>query len=320
MKQITDYNNSYNIFKDYMNQENIKKKLSKIDNYIDVLFKEIGLKKDDLDSAFYMKNIVFYDIKKINDIINILNNRDEWKNKTKTENSSYYNLREACKTLYKHFSDKDTGISYEIIKELHIRACPYCNLNYIDPIYKDKAKILRHHLDHYYPISEFPFFCVSFFNLIPSCYECNSGLKHDTIDKIPVNPYENDLDNMSEFTLNFKTFVEHPLAISDTNSFEINFMPTNEIYKNQVEQHDDLLKINTRYSYRKDYVRELYLKKLVLRGKLKEEILQRLSCLDPNIDENLILWGNYMNSEAINTRPLAKLTKDINNYFKSLGI
>lgn len=317
MKQITDYNNSLEIFKNYMNNKSIQDKLSNIDNYIIALFNEIGLEKDDLDASFYMKNIVFYNVKKITNIINILNNNNKWKNKNKDKHSSYYKLKEECKKLYKNFSDKNTGIAYEIIKKLHISACPYCNLNYIDPIYKDEDKILRHHLDHYYPISEYPFFCVSFFNLIPSCYECNSGLKQDCTDKKPVNPYENDLDLMSKFILKFKTFVDHPLAMSDINSFDINLVPKDN-YVNAIEQHEDLLKINARYNYRKDYVKELYFKKLILRGKLRDEIENRLSCLDSNIDKNLILWGNYIDSELINARPLVKLTKDINNYFDNI--
>ena len=76
---------------------------------------------------------------------------------------------------------------------------------------------------------------------------------------------------MSKFILKFKTLVDHTLAMSDINSFDINLVPKDN-YVNAIEQHENLLKINARYNYRKDYVKELYFKKLILRGKLRDEI------------------------------------------------
>ena len=69
-------------------------------------------------------------------------------------------------------------------------------------ISKEK-KLLRHHLDHYLPKSLNPFFSLSFYNLIPSCYECNSPLKGDENKIQPYNPYTDDFDNDAVFSVEY---------------------------------------------------------------------------------------------------------------------
>jgi len=79
------------------------------------------------------------------------------------------------KTLYDYFIKiKETKFkidnkpynAYELIKKLNLSVCPYCNRN---TIYNLKNNTKRtSELDHFYPQSKYPYFALSFYNLVPS--------------------------------------------------------------------------------------------------------------------------------------------------------
>lgn len=214
--------------------------------------------------------------------------------------------------------------------DLEVRTCPYCNLNYIDAViikddrnYKtehkkekisSKNKILRHHFDHYFPISKYPFFALSFYNLIPSCYECNSSLKGDNIVRVPVNPYVEDYDRMAKFEIEYNKNPKH-IKISDIRNlddFEIKIKIKDNSFEKKIEDHNKLFELETRYKYRKDYALEVLKRKDFFTDDMIEEITRRMlikkypkKCIDS------IIWGKFIDSELINKRPLSKLTKDI---------
>ena len=80
-----------------------------------------------------------------------------------------------------------------------IRTCPYCNRQYITPVYSETGKV-RADLDHFYSKSRYPYFSMSIYNLVPSCKFCNSSLKgikeFSFEDKTP---YEISMDELAEF-------------------------------------------------------------------------------------------------------------------------
>jgi len=59
-----------------------------------------------------------------------------------------------------------------IYRELGARICPYCGLNYFRA-----PGAPRHALDHFMPISRYPFVGADLRNLPPVCDECNSRFK-----------------------------------------------------------------------------------------------------------------------------------------------
>ena len=61
-----------------------------------------------------------------------------------------------------------------IFQELGARLCPYCGLNYFRA-----PGAPRHALDHFMPISRYPFVGADLRNLPPVCDECNSHFKGD---------------------------------------------------------------------------------------------------------------------------------------------
>ena len=66
-----------------------------------------------------------------------------------------------------------------LVQKINLSTCPYCNRN---TIYSIKKQRRTFDLDHFYPQAKYPFFALSFYNLIPSCKICNQ-IKLDSDDK-----------------------------------------------------------------------------------------------------------------------------------------
>lgn len=74
---------------------------------------------------------------------------------------------------------KDNGkalrdIQFETCQNHGVRICPYCGLDYFQPV-----GTRRNALDHLMPISKYPFVSADLKNLPPTCHSCNSLYKLD---------------------------------------------------------------------------------------------------------------------------------------------
>lgn len=63
-------------------------------------------------------------------------------------------------------------VHYEKIQNSGVRICPFCGLNYFRPFGER-----RNALDHFMPISHYPFVAADLRNLPPACHDCNSLYK-----------------------------------------------------------------------------------------------------------------------------------------------
>jgi hypothetical protein len=124
--------------------------------------------------------------------------------------------------------------------------CPYCNDNKLNivklksnssPVTKLKAYL---DLDHFYPKSLHPFFAVSFFNLVPTCHDCNSGDKGDKPFSIEthIHPYHEAFDDNYKFKISLSVLLGDPL-----DSIEIQKLATKPL---DVTLND--LNLNARYA------------------------------------------------------------------------
>ncbi|WP_395026076.1 hypothetical protein [Comamonas odontotermitis] len=86
---------------------------------------------------------------------------------------------------YEWFCRQENGWgAYALVQAYQVRICPYCQANHVN-LHVEKAKgvrgaaafQLRPPLDHYLPKSAYPYLAVSLSNLVPSCAQCNSGVK-----------------------------------------------------------------------------------------------------------------------------------------------
>ncbi len=118
----------------------------------------IDLSDDDIDCLKYLKTnikkIVGGDLQTLQTIINEVNNEIKKKYKKDDKKPKIY---QAVKYIFvdrgyesKISTTSDTSIAYNLVENLGIKTCPYCNRNYISFV-KTKKKKTRPQLDHFYP-------------------------------------------------------------------------------------------------------------------------------------------------------------------------
>jgi len=75
---------------------------------------------------------------------------------------------------------------------------------------------MRPPLDHFYPRSRYPFLGTSFYNLIPSCHQCNSSVKgaKNPLDENLTHPYDIDETDI-RFRIKSAKPIDAPLAPDD---------------------------------------------------------------------------------------------------------
>lgn len=106
---------------------------------------------------------------------------------------------------YVNFRDKakegGAWLMRQLVKE--VKYCPYCNAETVYSVERDEQGDIKSSFDHFYPKGRYPFLAISLYNLIPSCYRCNSQFKKGLF-KEPFgtfHPYIDDLDREVEFYL-----------------------------------------------------------------------------------------------------------------------
>lgn len=208
--------------------------------------------------------------------------------------------------LYKVFVSDGYSIldNHAFISNLKVDTCPYCNRNYIYSL--SKTAMIKPEIDHYYPKSIYPYFGVSFYNLIPSCQTCNGlGVKGETdpFIKKMVSPYLLKEDDY-EFTFDL-TKLDYLSPLDGKSSVEVKF-------SKKVDGNVDVFKLDQLYQLHNDHVLELIVKSKVnyndkYRQYLKD--FKGLSFSDAEIDRVLI--GNYTSLTELHKRPFSKLYRDI---------
>lgn len=191
-------------------------------------------------------------------------------------------------------------------KKLNIKSCPFCNNGYVYYFQSGKNTIAT--LEHYYPKSAYPHLSLSFYNLIPSCYVCNSKFKGKVghIGNV-IHPYIEDFDSRATFGVMVGSLpvckniaLDVKLKLNDPNDSRcknsIDRFKLDKIY----EEHSDIVTEiwNKAQVYNEDRINELYSSFYKQLGYSKEDVKNFVFC-------------NYLNKQDINKRNHAKLTKDI---------
>jgi hypothetical protein len=201
--------------------------------------------------------------------------------------------------------------AYELIKSLDVNTCPYCNRNTIYNLKYSKKRTSE--LDHFYPISKYPFFGLSFYNLIPSCKVCNK-IKLDSSDREYINPYDERFDFNKNAKFDFK------VKSSDFYRSESEIKLRCKLNDNVSDEEKKRIKNNIKdfklfdlYQNHKDVVLELIQKEYIYNDSYIDELFNRYEgTLFKNREDlmRLITCG-YITDEEIHKRPLSKLIKDI---------
>ena len=208
---------------------------------------------------------------------------------------------------YDNFKGATNYNAYTFVKALNLKTCPYCNISYIAFLEKnkDKDKIRRAELDHFFPKSIYPFLAVNFYNLIPSCCTCNKLKSDDDLSKL-LNPYDTKVKDIRfNFWLNNVDFLDNPKLDNTTFSDEENIKI--EI-KNLPQENLDTFQLDRIYQAHTDVVVELILKQM----HYPESYVQELADLGFSKEEIYrFVFANYLKEKKWSKRPMAKLVYDI---------
>jgi hypothetical protein len=220
-----------------------------------------------------------------------------------------------------------------LAKPLGIIVCPYCNRNYISYIPQNgdetsEEKVIGPTYDHFFYKEKYTFLTLSFYNLVPSCYVCNSNLKR-SIDfdyKTHINPFEEGFDDSAYFDFELTP---------EKNTKKINFTPIIK-EKNSIaidkkirifgnNSKDDsgnvrVFKLKEIYATHNDTVEDVYMNFDRNNQYFVDSILVELNKLGSSEAEFYRFhFKNYFNEEDFNKRPLAKLTRDIYMKMKDIN-
>lgn len=230
-------------------------------------------------------------------------------------------LKRTLEECFNYTSYSSSEKPYKTLSIMGFDSCPYCNrqyvLTYITPQGKTRAT-----LDHFFNKSSYPYLALSFFNLIPSCYTCNSSFKSDTEFSINthINPYIKSFENHAKFTITFsKASNAHEYITQfyqNEDFLEINFvatdgsqLPNNSIAKGNI----DIFQLKGLYNLHKDLVIEILQKQVIYnQGGYAKTLSQTFPKLFNNENDILkLILGNYIQVEDLHKRPFSRLTKDI---------
>ena len=227
------------------------------------------------------------------------------------------------KNPYEAFSDNKKA-AYAFVRAIGVKICPYCNINYISPIFDEEGtEILRPDIDHYFSKDIYPGLQLCLFNLIPSCSPCNQRLKK-SIDfrAIPhLHPYFYDFDSVIRFYVDVKSanyLDETAFALKFTRKSDDALKTDSQKKANQrvasrAEENIKTFKLEERYQEHKDEV-VLIFKKMKYYWRQKKLEITRLLSGDEEPSSRLAMLDAILFPEKdcdINRVSLGKLKKDI---------
>ena len=205
----------------------------------------------------------------------------------------------------------------------NLRTCVYCNAqstHTIEPVYYNKKKkkgrkkvVSKLQLDHFYPKSKYPFLSTSFFNLYPTCANCNLAKGKETA-LFELYTKGNDLD-VFNFWIDDESILDYWLNF-DLEKVKINLETKNGDIE-LLQNHNELFQIQKVYDAQKDVGEELIWKSKANPKAYRDLMNKTFTKIfpDPSIIDRMII-GNYSNPEETFKRPLAKYTQDIAKQLK----
>lgn len=206
--------------------------------------------------------------------------------------------------------------AYCLAKTLNITVCPYCNGEYTF-VYKKRSRKFRHNFDHFYPKFEYPYFSLSFYNLIPSCSRCNNLKRNENFEiQKNLHPYVEGIDDSIRFDYKL---ISANFFENDINSIEIflkkNISVNNSFIEKGCNNFNTFL-ITEYYNFFKDHVFEIIKKANMysmsgLNNLLSMKDINGKKLFESKEEILRIILGTYLKQEDLNKRPLSKFVRDI---------
>lgn len=195
--------------------------------------------------------------------------------------------------------------AYFLAEDLGINTCIYCNRNYTSTVILENGdKITRPQFDHFVDKGRNPLLAISFYNLIPSCSVCNSGIKGTAPFTIAshLHPYLDNEVSQIQFSYEFssetksglKILVDAPKSIRAQTT--LTAFAIQDVYNSHSDELSSLLRT-------KQYFSETYLD--VLTSNLLKDVIVSKTELYRTV------FGVEYDEQNFHNRPFSKFKKDI---------
>ena len=252
--------------------------------------------------GYELKDLLCGDYEKLLEI------KDELKTKYSSKNNIVKQLFNYDKAKSKIITPKLSKLQPKISKfiqdKVGVDTCYFCNIEFINKFKNIDGKIKNGFtLDHYIDKGKYPFLALSLYNLIPSCYTCNSKVKGtDEINNLSPSSSKFDFNER----VKFRTFMENDnLQIVDERDFRLLLK---ENFSDKYREYIDGFLLNERYEYHKYKVIEMINKRKEYSNSRIKELANLTRKTEEEVKQDL--FGEYL-SEDLHKRPLSKLIKDI---------
>ena len=173
-------------------------------------------------------------------------------------------------------------------------------------------------LDHFLPQKSHKFYSLCLYNLVPSCYSCNTKFKNEIEfeidnDLVYISPTSKDYSLFENFT--FDILFSNRLDKVKTES-EITLQNKISNYEKHIQKYLRMFKIMGRYIYHKDEILKLIEKKV----KYSETRIEELSKYTGLSKKELykLIFGEELFNDDMKNNPLVKFKKDIAKKIKIL--
>ncbi|MEN2398618.1 hypothetical protein GKZ90_0002435 [Flavobacterium sp. MC2016-06] len=210
---------------------------------------------------------------------------------------------------------------------LAIKGCYYCNIDFVNVF--DKNRSYHFTLDHVLPKNKFPYFSISLFNLVPSCYPCNSKFKHNKeftinkeLNKICPSSDLCDVDELIEFKMKFdvnnSSFEEKIKKNIEVDDVLVKL--ENKLSLEGIDEYIQIFKLQSRYEFHKNISFDLIEKRKIYSDSQIDEIEKIFQNEGILIDKETFkkqIFGSVIFEKENTNEPFEKYKKNI---AKELGI
>lgn len=212
-----------------------------------------------------------------------------------------------------HYSDARKELM-PYFEKMGIRTCVYCNAQYANTVYdEDGCPVGGFELDHFYPKDAYPFLCISFFNLQPSCGVCNKW-KGDksckfnlyTDDPTEINPFE--------FRLEKQSIIKYML-IQSPETLKILFNSLDPVL---LQNYEELFHTSLLYKNFGIEAEQIVWRRKINNSFFNDQLVKQFQKLFPgkSAEINRFLYGFYTDERDIHKQPLTKLKQDVARQLK----
>lgn len=193
------------------------------------------------------------------------------------------------------------------MKELGLNTCVYCNASYAVATDDRKATF---QVDHWLPKSEYPFLCISFFNLYPACMHCNQIKSKKTTCNFCLYTDNSDLLDPFKFSIDDKSIIKYML-FNNADLLKVNLK--SDKLTNEAEEHFNSFHLGGLYSQFSDEIEEIVWKAKIYNESYRNQLL---AAYNKKFHFNMYAFkrfylGFYPDAKDVHKRPLTLLKQSI---------